>query len=124
MITKVQFFSFIACFTEPFLIKYQSDDLLITFMYGDLEALVKNILKIFIKSSAISNCKSGAELLEININGKGNYIKTKDIAIGFAAETSVAKLKKKDIVKYSNIFNFKEDYRVFGVNMVSELFER
>ena len=78
-------------------------------MYGDLEALFKNILNIFMKSSAINNCKSGTDLLEIDIIDKGNYIKTKDVIIGLAAEASIAKLKKKDTVKDSNILNFKED---------------
>ena len=88
-------------------------------MYRRFRNRCEEYNKIFIKSSAISNCKSGAGLLETDISDKGNCIKTKGIVIGFAAEASVAKLKKKVIVKDSNILNFKEQCRVFAVNMVS-----
>lgn len=63
-------------------------------MHGDVEALFKNILNIFMQSSTINNCKSGTDLLKISIIDKGNYIKTKDIVIGLEARASIAKLKK------------------------------
>ena len=51
-----------------------------------------------IKISVICNCKLDSDLKAINVNA-GNYIKTKDIKIGFMADDSddsVEKLKKED----------------------------
>ena len=60
-------------------------------IFEDLEILVKNTLKRFIKSSVISNCSSVANLKAIDVEDKGNYIKIKEIIIGFVEEAYIAK---------------------------------
>lgn len=60
-------------------------------IFEDLEILVKNTLKRFIKSSVISNCSSVANLKAIDVGDKGNYIKIKEIIIGFVEEAYIAK---------------------------------
>ena len=61
-VLKLEFFSFIAGLLEPYLLAYQTDSPMIPFMYEDLQKLVTNLLKLFVKSSIIESCPSGIDL--------------------------------------------------------------
>ena len=49
IIGKLNFFSFVASILQPFLTKYQSDNLLVPFMYDDIVDLTKSLMRIIIK---------------------------------------------------------------------------
>ena len=71
------------------------------------------MLKISIKSSVISNCKSGAELKAIDIKDKGNYIKSnKKLQFHFQWR-SVLGIKEEG---QTHILTFREDGRVVVIN--------
>ena len=103
MVAKLEVFSYIAGIVEPYLAAYQTDKPMVLFMYADLMELVKHLLKLFIKSSVIGNCKSGADIKKIDGNKINNY--KKDICVGFSAENRLFELKRKDKVndKHSSL---------------------
>ena len=47
-----------------------------------------------------------------------------DVTIGFSAESVLSNLKKKDLVKDSNIQNFYDNVRKFVVNTIKKTSER
>ena len=61
---KLTFFSFIPKIFEPFLKKYQNDKPMLPFMYGDLNDLVKSLLKVINKPAQLEKYKNGAELIK------------------------------------------------------------
>jgi hypothetical protein len=123
-IAQFQFFSYIAGLLEPFLKSYQTDRPMLPFMYYDLKALVVSLLRLFIKSNIISNCKSGSEMMKINLSAEANVINVKDVTVGFAAETTLTDLKRKDKVNGKQVIAFKKDCQKFLIALVSKLFER
>lgn len=50
IIGKLNFFSFVASILQPFLTKYQSDNLLVPFMYDGIVDLAKSLMRIIIKT--------------------------------------------------------------------------
>ena len=62
IIAKLQFFSFVASMVEPYLTSYQTDSPMAPYIYFDLKNLVVNLLKLFIKSEVIENCKTSSDI--------------------------------------------------------------
>ena len=52
---------------------------MILFMCSDLEKLLKNLLKLFIKPEVIDKCASPKQLKEIDVRNKENLLKKKKI---------------------------------------------
>ena len=123
-IVKLQFFSYIASLLLPYLTQYQADNPMIPFMYNDLMKLLKDVLKLFVKSKVIEACRNGYELKSIDVRLKENHMEKKDIVLGFSTETALAKLKRQDKVSDSQVLKFREECLTFLVEMVSKLFER
>ena len=67
-------------------------------MYFDINNLVTNILKLFVKLEVIEGCKTASDLLEIDLSMEKNLLKVNQISVGFATETSLSDLMKKDLV--------------------------
>ena len=53
---KLQFFSFTAMISQPFLELYQSDIPMIPYMFDDIINVVKTLLKLFIKADVVDSC--------------------------------------------------------------------
>ena len=71
---------------------------MIPFMCSDLEKLLKNLLKLFIKPEAVDKCASPKQLKEIDVRKKEALLKKKKLKIGLLAETQLSWLYKKDLV--------------------------
>ena len=87
--------SFVAGTVEPYLTTYQTDKPMLPFMYANLMELVRNLLKHFIESRVVENCRSGSDLKKVDVNNAVNHIKKKDKFVGFSAENSLLDLKRK-----------------------------
>ena len=104
MISKLQFFTYVASVLEPFSRLCQTDAPMIPFMYFNIKNLVTNILKLFVQLEVIEGCKTASDLLEIDLSMEKNLLKVNQISVGFATETSLSDLMKKDLVDAKKIF--------------------
>ena len=72
----------------------------------------------------MENCQSGNQLTKIDFASGNVFKKNRDVAIGFSTESVLSNLKKKDLVKDSNIQNFYDNVRKFVVNTIKKTSER
>ena len=121
---KLHFFTFIAGKLQPFLKKYQTENLMMVYIYKDLKLLSKNLLQLVVKSDILAKAKSGKQLREINLSNEDNLRSVKDIDIGFAAEAEIKKLRHQDTATKIQLKEFHEGCRVFVTSILSKLFER
>ena len=87
-------------------------------MYFDINNLVTNILKLFVKLEVIEGCKTASDLLEIDLSMEKNLLKVNQISVGFATETSLSDLMKKDLVDAKKIL------KSFFVSLLQKIFGR
>ena len=106
-IAKLQFFSFESNKIEPFLKKYQTDQLMSPFLYCDLKDIVIKLLDIIVEHKIIEKCKSGKQVMEIDL-AKEENLSVNKIKIAFSVEDTTDKLKQKDLVTIPEINAFKE----------------
>ena len=79
-------FSFAAGLLEPYLKIYQCDEPMLPYLCDDLKVMTKSILKLYIKPSVISACKTGSDLKKIDLKKDKNFLKSRDIHLGFATK--------------------------------------
>ena len=69
-VAKLQCFSYIASKVAPYLKMYQANPSMIPYMYFDLKTMLKNLLEINVEPEVMQKCKSGKQLIEINLEKK------------------------------------------------------
>ena len=121
---KLGFFSYFASLFEPFLRKYQTQNPMLPYLYTDIVELFRSVLKLIIKDEVVENCCSGNQLTKIDFESANIFKKSKDVTIGFSTEYVLSDLKKKDLVKHSDIQNFYDNVRKCVVSTIKEMSER
>ena len=106
---KLNFFSYIASFFQPFLALYQTDNPMVPFLFDDLMALVKKVMMIIFKSDIVHGCTSASAIKKIDFDNKDNFLKVKEMSLGFATEKCISDLKKKDLASKQQIAQFFND---------------
>ncbi|XP_047140612.1 uncharacterized protein LOC124815840 [Hydra vulgaris] len=124
IILKFEVFSFVASILEPYLLAYQTDKPMIPFMYSDLEKLLRTILSLFVKQNVIDNSCISVQLKEVDFHKKDNLLKGNQIKLGFAAETRLAALRKKDIITIADIQSFHKDCTNMYVQLIEKFMDR
>ena len=89
---RLQFLSFIASLSKPFLLKHQSYKPVLPFLH-DLLQLVKKVLLI-IKLNHVHACSTVTELKKIELTNKDKFLKAKEINLGLGTRKSITVLKK------------------------------
>ena len=113
-LVKLSFFSFFASLFQPFLLKYQNTKPMLPYLYLHLVALLKSALQLVVKDDVLEKCSSGVDLLKIDLDSKDILKKREEFHLGFAAESSLRELRKKDSVKKKDLDNF-----LMGVSQMS-----
>ena len=121
---KLSFFSHFTSLFEPFLLKYQTQNPMLPYLYTDLVDLFRSVLKLIIKDEVVENCRSGNQLTKIDFERGNVFKKNRDVTIGFSTESVLSDLKKKDLVKDSNIQNFYDNARKCVVGTIKKMGER
>ena len=107
---------------EPFLKKYQSDKPMIPFMYEDLKDLVSRLLELFVKPAILEKNKTGKKMMKLDLYDKEILLSADKINVGFAAESELNDLKKKDVTA-SQVKVFMKGMQRFLCVMVTSLKE-
>ena len=95
---KLHFFSFVAGIFQPFLVRYQKDKLMVPFVHDDLLCLFKRVMVLVLKPDVVNLCTSITALKKIDLNKKANFLKAKEIELGFRARECIKNLKKSDLL--------------------------
>ena len=110
---KLHFFSFVAGIFQPFLVKYQSDKPMVPFVLDVLLRLVKRILLLVLKPDVVNPCTSITALKKIDLNEKDNFLKAKEIKLGFGARECIKNLKKSDLLSSQNLQTYMNECIIF-----------
>ena len=110
---KLNFFSFIAGVLQQFLVEYQTDDPMFPYLYNDLFKFIKKIINLIVIPDVMIKCIYGADLVNVNLSNKGNFIKPKDMNVGFSTTTAIVDLRKKDLLTKKQITDFLFDVITF-----------
>ena len=76
---------------------------MLPYLYTDLVDLFRSVLKRIIKDEVVENFWSDNQLTKIDFQSGIVFKKNSDVTIGFSTESVLSDLKKKDLVKDSNI---------------------
>ena len=95
---NLSFFSFIAGILQPFLVKHQTGDPPVPYLHNDLFNIIKKIMNLIIKPGIMIKCINGANLKMVDLSNKDNFMKPKDMDVGFSTIAAIADLRKKDLV--------------------------
>ena len=70
---------------KPFLTEYQYTKLMMPFMYGDLHQLLRDVVSKYIKPETLEKCRNASILCDVNFSDAKNYLRNKEVDIGFGA---------------------------------------
>ena len=84
-VAKLHFFVYVAGILEPYLTCYQGDGPMLPFMYDDISKFYKALLNIIVKPKVLQKCKTGLDLIRLELE-TDTLVEAKKIHLGFAAE--------------------------------------
>ena len=119
----ISFFSFLASTLQPYLTKYQTDQLMVPFLSGDLGALYKNLMRLVLKPDVFDNL-SGNDLLHVNLMDKSMYLKRKDIHLGCETCQILQDIIGKSILSVSAASEFRQDCRKIIIDILLKVSEK
>ena len=114
----ISFFINIASVLEPFLRYFQSDALLVPFLYQQLEVILRNLIQKFIKREVLLEATFVQKLMKIDLNEKKCHYK--EVKIGIATSSMLEKVRVSDGKK----IEFRKDCISYLVAVVSKHKER
>ena len=120
---KLSFFSFIAGLLKPYLTKYQTDQPMIPFLAKDLEAMYKSLMRLILKTQSFDDC-SGNDLLRVDLSNKSNYLKPKDIHLGFETAKVLQDLIVKSIITVPSAKAFRQECRQMIIDLLQKLLQK
>lgn len=122
-IAKLAFFSFAASLLKPYLTKYQTDQPMIPFLSNDLEAMYKNLMRLILKAESFDDCY-GNNLLRVDLSNNNNYLKRKDIHLGFETAQILQKLVVKSVITVSSASAFRQECRQMVIDLLKRLLQK
>ena len=124
MVPKLHFFAYVANIVEPFLVKYQTDNPMIPFLYFDLKEIIIKLLEIIVKPDVLEKCKSWQKLKDLDLSLDKNLLTNEKLNAGFAVANILHDLKRKDLIKSYQTKEFLKMAKNFIVSMVEKLREK
>ena len=124
IVTKLKFFSYICSLVEPFLVKYQTQEPMIPYMYYDLKRLFKSLLKLIVKPDALEKCKNAKDLINLDLEDESILLTVKNVSVGFGVEELLKEMENKDITSVKSRNNFRLECRKAVTVIINQLSER
>ena len=114
-------FNSIACILEKFLVKFQSDDPMVPYLYSDLYDMIYSLMKKVVKDDLIvgSTAKS---IVKIDINNEKNLKGLDQVDLGFAVTEQIS--RSRQVLCRDDIKNFRMLYRAFIIVVINKLLSR
>ena len=77
-----------------------------------------------LKPDQVLSCSTVTDLQKIDLQDKSNFLKVKDINIGFATHECISGLKKVDAVTSKQVVQFINDVITFISSLLGRIFEK
>ena len=117
---KFQFFSFIAGILQSYLVIFQTDRPMLPFVGDELQKIIKNLIRLVFKKSAIDEAGSITNLLKNNwISDRANFLDV--VNVGAAAKDQ---LEKSQVVSLEKKRKFRNDCGGIILKLLLKLSER
>lgn len=98
---------------------------IIPFLYNDLQSLYKELIGLTIKPEVLGKCDDDYnELHKIDLLDVKNYMKKKDIHVGFGMQQELLSILKRDCVTQNDVNKFRIDAREFLVALLEKMFDK
>ena len=124
MVPKLHFFAYVANIVEPFLVKYQTDNPRIPFLFFDLKITIIKLLEIIVKPDVLEKCKSWQKLKDLDLSLDKNLLTDEKLNAGFAVANILHDLKREDLIKSYQTKEFLKMAKNLIVSMVEKLREK
>ena len=95
MISKVTFFSFVCGLVKPYLKVFQSDGLMVLFIYSEVKSVIKSLLSLIVKPIN-EKSKTATDLKNTNLSSEENLLPIKDVEMAFGVKNELKELIKKE----------------------------
>ena len=117
---KLHFFKYVAAILKVFLVGYQTDKPMLPFLCNDIDIVLRQLLKIFMRRDVIENAVTLYKLIKLDVSNKELWLPFHQIHLGTATKTALNKSGATDSVK----LKFKEDCVLLLVKMIAKIQER
>lgn len=118
----MHFFSYMAGILELYLTCHQGESPLVPFMDGDLRRLLKSVLAVVVQPKVLEKCKTGLDMIRLDLDDEKSLITPKKMHLGFAAEDEIVKLGGQ--TNTEAVDNLKQGAFKFVVAMLEKLQNR
>ena len=72
---------------------------MVPYLYNNLFNIIKKTINLTIKPDISIKCINGANLKNVGLSNKDNFIKSTDMNVGFSTTATMAELKKDLVMK-------------------------
>ena len=120
-VAKLCFFSFLARLLQPFLTAFQGDGPMLPYLCSSVKEIVVSLLGLIVRSKVIEEAQTSA-LVKLAQNEK-NLVETKNVHLGFAAESELQNLLKCGKVNQDQVLNLRREALVFVKTCIEKVAE-
>lgn len=121
---KLATFSSLATILEDYLVPYQTTKPMIPFLAGDIESLLRKLMKKVLKSSVVDGKKSLYMLLSIDIHSSDDHKPHTLIYPGFRADTWLKKLLSQKKISERSALQFRMNAKQFILGIIQKLLDK
>ena len=120
----------LACFVsvarvvEPFLTMYQTDNVLLPFIAQDLDKIIRNLLRRFMKHDIVNAADTCLKLIQLDISGASSLMSSKNIDAGFVANGDIKDLLCHKKISEKQALEFRMASRDFAKAIVKKVVEK
>ena len=97
---------------------------IIPYLRKDLERLYRSILELVMKPNILTACSSAAELLKIDLLEGSNYLKRKDMHLGFSTGEYLRDIVRQDVANLNSVATFKKEAKEMIIAIMQKILEK
>ena len=68
---------------------------MVPYLYNELFNIIKKIMNLIVKSDIMIKCINGADLKNVNLSNKDNFMKPNEMDVCFSTTAAIVDLRKK-----------------------------
>ena len=81
---RMQFFRFLTKKLKPFLVQFQSDKPMVSFLSESLEEFLRNLMKVIVKEEVLEEASTALRVTKIDIAKSTNQLEAEQVKLGAA----------------------------------------